>query len=180
VLGHGDGLTVAGLDAATLAGKLAGSLSARPDVYRGAVKLVACYSGSLVMDGQQILDPRTKAPVTKSYAASLAQALGGAKTDKFQPAGAEGIAGIAWVDEITGQKTGLDVLGEGAGAMNPAERLYTDAAKVQSWFAAMQENDPVTRRALMEAILEKEHQPGEKEVPTRRFGKEAKRWFATA
>ncbi len=179
VLGHGDGVTVGGLDASTLAGRLAGSLARLPDVYVGVVKLVACYSGSLVMDGQRIIDPKTKAPIDKSYAASLADSLTASKTPTFQPAGAEGIAGIAWVDEITGQKTGLDVLGEKENVLNPAERLYTDPAKTKVWFEAMLEPVPEKRRERMEQVLGQQHGPGEESLPARHIGKTATRRFPT-
>ena len=111
VLGHGDGTTVAGLDATTMATQLGDSFAQMPDphVYSGDIKLIACYSGSLIMDGQKIVDPKTKQPIDKTYAASLADMLTARKTAKFQPSGAEGIAGIAWVDELSGRPTGLDV-----------------------------------------------------------------------
>lgn len=179
VLGHGGGNRVAGLAPGALAGELADAFVALPEPqqFRGAIKVVACYSGSLVEDGKPIVDPDTKMPITKTYAESLAAGIGAKRTAKFNPTAAQGVAGIAWVDELTGEQTGLDV-NEGDLALNPSERLYQDGAKFTGWKSALTEPDPARRRKLMDERLDEEHRlGGETKLPTRVTGKKAKRSF---
>jgi len=176
VLGHGSGVTVADLDAEDLATALAQAFAAFPGAatYRGAVKLVACYSASMKSDGRPITRP-DGTPIPKPYGATLAAALARRSSRSFRPSRVDGVAGIAWVDELSGAKTGFDVTGERQ--QNPLEDVYEDPALVQQWFAAMQEPDATLRRRAMDAVLEEAHRRRGMTGPTRITGKQARRRY---
>ncbi len=151
VLGHGGGNAIAGLDPTALASLLNGAMADLPGTapYSGKVKLVACYSASLTEDGNQIRDQKGT-PITIPYAGQLAAGLS-SQRGRCRPAMVEGIAGIAWVDEETGKKTGFDVRG---GALNPLEKVYQDRELQPRWMAALTEKDPIARKKAMDDILE--------------------------
>lgn len=177
VLGHGDGKTVAGLDPTTMARILNDAMADRPgkDPYTGKIKLIACYSASLDSDGAPINDDKGK-PIKVPYAGQLASQLSRQK-GRCRASAVEGIAGIAWVDEETGKKTGFDVLGDGD--MNPLEMVYEDKELAPEWMAALTEPDPKTRKEQMDEILDLIHEenPEFRGMRQRVTGKDARKSF---
>jgi len=177
VLGHGDGRTVAGLDPPTMARVLNDAMADRPgkDPYTGKIKLIACYSASLSSDGAPINNEQGK-PIKVPYAGQLASQLSQQK-GRCRAAAVEGIAGIAWVDEETGKKTGFDVLGDGD--MNPLEMVYEDKELAPEWMAALTEPDPKKRKEQMDEILDLIHEenPEFRGMRQRVTGKDARKVY---
>jgi hypothetical protein len=147
-LGHGSMTNVAGIPPAALAGDLIDAFAGYANgTYGGALKIVACYSASTVEDGKT-------SPT--SYASRVKSELDRRKDTTYQPRFVEGIKGIAWADEETGERVGYEVLGERPGKLSPLETVYTDS-RVTQWFAALTEPDPVKRKADMDKILVEAH-----------------------
>jgi hypothetical protein len=97
ILGHGalDG-TVAGMGPAAMAAQIKAWFGGMN--YAGKIKLVACVSAM----AQPALGGGT-------FANALAQALHPAPADTFRPATVDGIVGVGWVDEETGEMLSIDL-----------------------------------------------------------------------
>jgi hypothetical protein len=179
VLGHGDGKTIAGLAPTTLARVLNDAMADRPgkDPYTGKIKLIACYSASLSSDGAPINNEEGK-PIKVPYAGQLASKLSVQK-GRCRASAVEGIAGIAWVDEESGKKTGFDVLGDGG--MNPLEMVYEDEELLPEWMAALTEPDPKERKRQMDEILDLVHEENRDFTGMRQrvTGKDARKVYKT-
>lgn len=63
-------------------------------------------------------------PAARSYADRTRAALEMRKDPKFKARFVEGIRGIAWADEDTGQRVGYEVMGERKGTLSPLEEVY--------------------------------------------------------
>ncbi len=171
-LGHGSRSNVAGMTPAALAGDLVGAFAGYTQgTYAGALKIVACYSASTMEDGQS-------APT--AYADRVRQELIRLNDGTYRPPYVEGVKGIAWADEETGERVGYEVLGERLGQLSPLETVYTDS-RVTQWFAALTEPDPVKRKADMDKIIADAHKTlgiGP-EVARRILGKAARERYVT-
>jgi len=179
ILGHGSGLTVAGLDASEMAEMLERAFGRLPSgvTYRGKLKLVACYGASLKVDNVPVNDPTTGAPIQRPYASELASAIS-ARPGRFRPSSVDGIAGISWVDEATGRLTGFDVTNETE--LNPLDWVY-QSNLLPAWFAALKETDFTKRRAAMDRVLDMaHHRLGKTKLERRVIGKAAKKRYAVA
>ena len=153
-LGHGTTGDIAGLTPRALATKLVNAFAGYSRTFIGALKIVACYSASTMQFGEK---GPMGASVAKSYAERLKDQLDIKSSPKFRPRFVEGIRGIAWVDEDTGQRVGYDVSGERKGKWNPLEAVYSSSRWKSEWFNALTTLDPAARKAGMDAILKRAH-----------------------
>lgn len=141
---------------------------------RGKVKLVACYGASLKMDDAPVEDAFGN-PIQRPYASELASVLSG-RTGRFRPSSVDGIAGISWVDELSGRLTGFDVTDEKE--LNPLDWVYQSELG-PAWIDALKEPDFKQRRRAMDAILDEAHvRLGKTALERRIVGKKAKKRFA--
>ncbi|MFN2607156.1 MAG: DUF4157 domain-containing protein [Acidimicrobiales bacterium] len=120
-LGRGSMADIAGLTPRDLARNLAGAFAAYPGTFVGGLKIVACYSASGLEDGT------ARAPT--SYADRARTELDARATTTFRPRFVEGIRGIAWADEETGQRVGYQVLGATGQAEPAGERVHRRRAR---------------------------------------------------
>jgi hypothetical protein len=152
ILGHGSTRKVADLTPGKLATGLATAFTGYPGTFTGAIKLVACYSASKFMDGK-----KKTAGTGETYASRLRTEFDTMSHATFRPRFVEGIQGISWVDEDTGQRVGYEVLGAKRGLLSPLEQVYDDTSLQKKWLAALQKNDPAERKRRMDDILKRAH-----------------------
>jgi hypothetical protein len=153
-LGHGTTANIAGLTPNALATELVKAFAGYSGSFIGALKIVACYSASTMQFGAT---GPMGASVPTSYAERLKDQLDTKGDPKFRPRFVEGIRGISWADEDTGQRVGYDVSGERRGQLNPLEQVYSDRALVAQWFKALTDKNPTSRKAGMDTILDQMH-----------------------
>ncbi len=167
-LGHGSLKSIAGITPEELAIELTGAFAGYSGgVYAGGLKLVACYSASTMEDGKS---------ATKSYASRVASAIHGIDDSTYRPRFVEGVKGIAWADEETGERVGYETLGERPGLLSPLEQVYDDPTLVKTWLAALTEPDATKRKAEMNRIISELHADTgiDPRVATRMLGKVAR------